>query len=505
MYPTSLNNNPHNQRFASSTQPGNHLLQRPATRFIYNNVNYNDRAHPQNHIFPNGTGNPSPFIKVVGAAPGILPSAATVSMVNGERAVPGMSAVQNMHMGQRTAMVPVRFPATPLYGSRVLESPRINRKRVHDDSTNFEGKKPCVQPTNSAHTSANDLARRVLPLPTLSPALLHLKASSETSTRSVPDELSQQILDLYQNCQQQARLFQQKDQLRESLQCEIRKLFPYCNIFLVGSTVNGFGSRTSDGDLCLVLREQQINQRTEALQLLQQVLRIMWRLPYMEKMQLIRAKVPIVKFRDKTSRVEFDLNANNIIGIRNTFLLQAYSKVDQRVKPLILVIKQWAMQRSINDASQGTLSSYSLVLMVLHFLQTLPEPVVPCLQKEYPGLFNSRLQIWQIPISANSVPTFTSKSKLTLGELLLGFFKYYTTTFDWEHSIISLREGRIISRTLDDEWRNKYICIEEPFDQSNTARAVYEKCRFDKIKEEFRKASTLLEDGKNIDKILLAS
>ncbi|TKC33767.1 hypothetical protein EI555_017276, partial [Monodon monoceros] len=91
---------------------------------------------------------------------------------------------------------------------------------------------------------------------------------------------------------------------------------------------------------------------------------------YIERPQLIRAKVPIVKFRDKVSCVEFDLNVNNIVGIRNTFLLRTYAYLENRVRPLVLVIKKWASHHEINDASRGTLSSYSLVLMVLHYLQS---------------------------------------------------------------------------------------------------------------------------------------
>lgn len=37
---------------------------------------------------------------------------------------------------------------------------------------------------------------------------------------------------------------------------------------------------------------------------------------------------------------------------------------------MILVVKKWARYHRINDASKGTLSSYTLVLMVLHYLQS---------------------------------------------------------------------------------------------------------------------------------------
>lgn len=37
---------------------------------------------------------------------------------------------------------------------------------------------------------------------------------------------------------------------------------------------------------------------------------------------------------------------------------------------MILVIKKWARHYQINDASKGTLSSYTLALMALHYLQS---------------------------------------------------------------------------------------------------------------------------------------
>lgn len=47
---------------------------------------------------------------------------------------------------------------------------------------------------------------------------------------------------------------------------------------------------------------------------------------------------------------------------------------DLRIRPMILVVKKWARHGQINDASKGTLSSYTLVLMVLHYLQSKYNP-----------------------------------------------------------------------------------------------------------------------------------
>lgn len=59
---------------------------------------------------------------------------------------------------------------------------------------------------------------------------------------------------------------------------------------------------------------------------------------------------------------------------------QAYSVADPRVKELAYVVKHWAKRRWVNNASEGTLSSYGYLLCLVHYLQTRRPPVVPNLQ-----------------------------------------------------------------------------------------------------------------------------
>nr|XP_009934506.1 PREDICTED: poly(A) RNA polymerase GLD2 isoform X2 [Opisthocomus hoazin] len=326
----------------------------------------------------------------------------------------------------------------------------------------------------------------------------------ETTPPVAKDKLSQQVLELFQACQQQTCDLNRKELCRTELQREIQRIFPQSRLFLVGSSLNGFGTRSSDGDLCLVVKEEPVNQKTEARYILSLVHKLFSTKlsSYIERPQLIRAKVPIVKFRDKVSCVEFDLNVNNVVGIRNTFLLRTYAYIENRVRPLVLVVKKWARFHDINDASRGTLSSYSLVLMVLHYLQTLPEPILPSLQKNYPESFDPTMQLHLVHQSPCTIPPYLSKNGSSLGDLLIGFFKYYATEFDWSHQMISVREAKAIPRPDGIEWRNKYICVEEPFDRTNTARAVHEKQKFDVIKAEFLKTWQVLRDRKDLNCIL---
>ncbi|NXN31824.1 GLD2 polymerase, partial [Nycticryphes semicollaris] len=290
----------------------------------------------------------------------------------------------------------------------------------------------------------------------------------ETTLPEAKDKLSQQVLDLFQACQQQTCDLNRKELCRTELQREIQRIFPQSRLFLVGSSLNGFGTRTSDGDLCLVVKEEPVNQKTEASGMLSliQKLFITRLCNYIDRPQLIRAKVPIVRFRDKVRQVfcsncvEFDLNVNNIVGIRNTFLLRAYAYIENRVRPLVLVVKKWASFHEINDASRGTLNSYSLVLMVLHYLQTLPEPILPSLQKIYPESFDPTMQLHLVHRVPRTIPPYLSKNGSSLGDLLIGFFKYYATEFDWNRQMISVREAKAIPRPDGTEWRNKFICVE---------------------------------------------
>ncbi|NXK00729.1 GLD2 polymerase, partial [Corythaixoides concolor] len=286
-------------------------------------------------------------------------------------------------------------------------------------------------------------------------------------------KLSLQILELFKACWQQPCDLNKKELCRIELQREIQLIFPQSRLFLVGSSLNGFGTRSSDGDLCLVVKEEpipffffnfniifQVNQKTEARHILSLVQKLFNTklCNYIERPQLIRATVPIVKFRDKVR--QFDLNVNNLVGIRNTFLLRTYAYIENRVCPLVLVIKKWASFHDINDASRGTLSSYSLVLMVLHYLQTLPEPILPSLQKYYPESFNPTMQLHLVHQAPCTIPHYLSKNGSSLGDLLIGFFKYYATEFDWSHQMISVREAKAIPRPDGTEWRNKFICVE---------------------------------------------
>ena len=76
-----------------------------------------------------------------------------------------------------------------------------------------------------------------------------------------------------------------------------------------------------------------------------------------------------------------DVGWQNRLALHNTALLRAYSKLDSRVREIVLFVKYWTKCRVISRPRYGTLCSYGYVLMILYYLTHVASPaVLPNLQ-----------------------------------------------------------------------------------------------------------------------------
>lgn len=62
------------------------------------------------------------------------------------------------------------------------------------------------------------------------------------------------------------------------------------------------------------------------------------------------AKVPIVKIWDPELELACDMNVNNTLALENTRMIKTYVDIDERVRPLAMIIKYWTKKRILNDA-----------------------------------------------------------------------------------------------------------------------------------------------------------
>lgn len=68
------------------------------------------------------------------------------------------------------------------------------------------------------------------------------------------------------------------------------------------------------------------------------------------------AKVPIVKIWDPELRLACDMNVNNTMALENTRMVRTYVEIDERVRPLAMIIKNWTKRRILNDAGRFLIS-----------------------------------------------------------------------------------------------------------------------------------------------------
>ncbi|XP_030371632.1 poly(A) RNA polymerase gld-2 homolog A isoform X2 [Scaptodrosophila lebanonensis] len=334
--------------------------------------------------------------------------------------------------------------------------------------------------------------------------------------RSMPSRAKWEPLTLgiwkkFLESQQTRTIYKTKMRLWRFIYTVTMATYPRYGLYLVGSSISYFGSKCSDMDICmLACTNPNIDPRMEAVYHLQLMRGLLKNTNVFKDFNLIEARVPILRFTDRRRQVEVDINFNNSVGIRNTHLLYCYSQLEWRVRPMAITIKQWAQFHNINNAKNMTISSYSLMLMVIHFLQAgVSPPVLPCLHKLYPEKFAFMQPCDFGYVDMNEVMNpYPSENVQTLGELLLNFLHYYSV-FEYGKFAISVRVGGVLpievcrasKAAKNDVHQWNELCIEEPFDQTNTARSVYDPETFDRIRAIFQACYRRLESTRNLDSI----
>lgn len=92
---------------------------------------------------------------------------------------------------------------------------------------------------------------------------------------------------------------------------------------------------------------------------------------------LDKATVPIVKMTDVVTRVRVDISFNVQTTTECAKLIEDFIAQFPTLPYLVFVLKQFLLQRDLNEVWTGGISSYSLILMIVSFLQlhAPPEPM----------------------------------------------------------------------------------------------------------------------------------
>ncbi|KAE9045119.1 hypothetical protein PR001_g2996 [Phytophthora rubi] len=220
------------------------------------------------------------------------------------------------------------------------------------------------------------------------------------------------------------------------------------------------------------------------------------------------ARVPVIRFQYTLGDLDYkcDLCFDNELGLRNTRLLRAYASYDDRARDLGLAVKHWAKQRGISDTASGFLSSYSYVLLSIYYLQVVR--VLPNLQdprllelagvsaEYYDGVniaFCEDRDLATVFHEQNSGDRDSQDASIS--ELLMGFFEFYATQFDYVKHAIAIRtpERSVPKQSLwgtkAKSWR---MSIQDPLQTSRDLCGMLHFSGQRKIADEMRRAHALL-------------
>ncbi|RIA96354.1 hypothetical protein C1645_678325, partial [Glomus cerebriforme] len=203
-----------------------------------------------------------------------------------------------------------------------------------------------------------------------------------------------------------------------------------------------------------------------------------------------------------------DINVNNTLALHNTRLIRNYVRIDPRVRPLAMVVKHWARRRVLNDAAKGgTISTYTWTCIILNFLQMRKPPILPVLHNlphddVEPILVNGEdASFFE---NVETLSEFGSDNKESLGGLLFEFFKRMAFEFDYDNHVISLRQGKYLTKA-EKGWDTckgwKMLCVEEPFNTARNLGNSADDVSVNGLRDEFRRAYNILYDSASLDKL----
>ncbi|KAK0399188.1 hypothetical protein QR680_002931 [Steinernema hermaphroditum] len=156
-----------------------------------------------------------------------------------------------------------------------------------------------------------------------------------------------------------------------------------------------------------------------------------------------------------------------------------YVLFDDRVWPLVMAVKSWGRRVNVLDSQNGKLNSFTLTMMVIHFLQcVVSPPILPNLCNLFPSVFLAeKVPLHRFPLNHDhcipNLKTRLAQNHLSVSELLLGFFIYYAD-FRFDLHAIYVRLGKRVDRepALQRDSDAGEMFIEEPYERYNTMRTM---------------------------------
>ncbi|XP_076827179.1 terminal nucleotidyltransferase 4A-like [Brachyhypopomus gauderio] len=244
--------------------------------------------------------------------------------------------------------------------------------------------------------------------------------------------LHEEIVDFYEFMSPRPEEEAMRRDVVNRIETVIKGLWPSANVQIFGSFSTGLYLPTSDIDLVVFGKWdhpplQQLDQALRQHHLAE---------PFSIKI-LDKATVPIIKLTDRETEVKVDISFNMDTGVKAARFIKDHLKKYSVLPYLIFVLKQFLLQRDLNEVFTGGISSYCLILMAISFLQLHPR--IDC-----------------------------RGTNINLGILLIEFFELYGRNFNYLKTGIRVKNGGAylakeeMMKAMTNGHRPSTLCIEDP-------------------------------------------
>ena len=236
----------------------------------------------------------------------------------------------------------------------------------------------------------------------------------------------------------------------------------------------------------------------------------------------------LVTIYDEETKNELDITVHNLIPIINSKLIKLYSQYDQRFHIMGIYLKYWSKLNKVHGAAIQYLSSYSLIIMLIYFLQNIVKPhVLPDLQNipvndnyeqpvykienydYYDGhkVFKANIHIEENIEKIEKYMNYINKGEKnteSVSNLLLKFFEYYAYFYDNSEPITINKQIEI---TYNSKNKDKRFFIQDPFElnKNPAKRMILNSYQYKKFMNCMKKEINNILSGEYIKKLIEVS
>ncbi|KAG8437752.1 hypothetical protein GDO86_008454 [Hymenochirus boettgeri] len=249
--------------------------------------------------------------------------------------------------------------------------------------------------------------------------------------------LHEEIIDFYKYMSPRPEEEKMRMEVVNRIEEVIKELWPNADVQIFGSFKTGLYLPTSDIDLVVFGKWENL-----PLWTLEEALRKHNVADENSVKVLDKATVPIIKLTDSFTEVKVDISFNVQNGVKAAQLIRDFVKKYPVLPYLVLVLKQFLLQRDLNEVFTGGIGSYSLFLMAVSFLQ-----------------LHSRED--------------ACSPDANYGVLLIEFFELYGRHFNYVKTGIRIKDGGSyvakdeVQKSMLDGYRPSMLYIEDPLQPGN--------------------------------------